>query len=1386
MCIRDRLEGGLLVWQRVQKSNPTNSYTLSFKQGLYAVETLLSKVTDCNILLQPSEFISIVTLCKLFNGAWKIKRKEGEHVLHENQHFIPYLEYTTSIYTIIQTIDKILENSRASINRELLLNAIRLLVSFLGHRSLSYTIVDDSQDIIKFEVHKDRVAFMNPVHTLFSFLIEKTELDLALNATTGCSDFLVISDFALRSVVLCAQIDVGFWVRNGMSVLHQSSYYKNNPELISYSRDIHLNQLAFLRESDDLPRVVYNTLDRWELLKWFNGDVGFESTIYEDKASPMVQQFIAFIYQVLTERQFFIKFSSAKEKKMYQIENAIMYNLCTEPLSYSKLLRSIPDYLTEDTSDLDFALKKVSVFVEPKGLSDSGVFKLRDELYSKVDPLKLLNMANEFETSANAIKAHLSKNKKDIARVVLQPQIVAPFDLDERAGDLGKFTRTDVFAKLVYKLLQVSIEREDGTFLYELLHLIHAILMDDELLNGKESLPAAYLSKPICNQLLIIANSSQAVFSEYIKGKADYLLENMILKRPAEVFDSLIASFGKQYVDDYKAKKQDEGVTLEEDEKARKKRLIKKRQQKLLAKFNNQQKKFMKENKSTFSANKATINDDDVHVNNEIPDECEEFTCSLCQDNTSTDLFVVPAYHDHTPIFRPGNIFNPDEFASEWNGFFNDNEKLTYHDDDTLESLQNDGNLGSRKVIVSCNHSIHHSCFKRYVQKKRFSTNAFICPLCQTFSNCVLPIRPTSKVDTGLTVDVLVNQEVSVDSLSKLFGAMSAADFKNVYSTFNLVNLHSHSYDRTARNTPGFENKDTAFILSVHWANTISMLEIASRLDPSSNSTFLQGREQKYKTLKYTLVSILLMCYGIGKPSASFDPYADSNTIWNENQIFQYIVKNCLFSSGSFRDTVSAALVHYSQQLLHKFFSGIYTKDIAKLYDTAQKYGGLLEAQDGEVIAALKMTRGSPMNDPETSLHVYDLAYTSLLKNIVPTLRRCLIVLKVFHDLLKDKEDDDFLVNGVNINEIVATSHLPEFVDNILKITSNYESLPQLLNTGCLKLEPSNDRYLQNIPFEYCGVVKLINLAKHLNTYVTNSKRIKLREEHSLHLPNSKNRLDFKICLTCGVKVHQRLDRHEMSKHLCNYCFKPFGVFLVPNTNEVCLYLLQPASTIFISAPYLNSHGEAGRNAMKRGDLTSLSLKRYEYLNKLWINNEIPGYISRVMGDEFRVNILSNGYIFTFNRNFRLRRAPTGDDDEDDDFDDDGESFGGHSSDEDERDIDMVDDRMADMGDGAFLNNVVNANAANPANEATTFNALENIRNVIANGFNGTEPQVPAQLLYFFPPEMRDLNALVDMEDDDEVLDTADDTQNAQGAQAAEQDQDQDQGQGEEQEQEHQ
>lgn len=1214
-----KVESGVLVWQRIQRSNPTKSYSISFKQGLYAIETILSKIDDARFILDPKTFVSIVTLCKLFNGVWKIKRKEGEHVLREDQNFIPYLEYTTSIYSIIRTLEKILEKYKATVDEDMISNAIYLLNTFLGHRTLSYRLVMGTHDIIKFKVSKQRVAFMNPVHTLFSFLFEKVPLKKAFEAIHDCRDFLIISDFSLRSVILCSQIDVGFWVRNGISVLHQSSFYKNNPELGSYSRCIHLNQLALLRENEDLSRVIYNMLDRWEILQWYSNEVEFDDTVYEDKIVQILQQFISFTYRLLTERQFFRKFNFPSEKQAYNIRRSIIYCLHVQPLSYSNLLKSVPSYLSESTSLFDNILQEVSIYIEPKGLEDSGTFRLKKELYNQIDPMQLLNMENDFEHSAIIIKSNIAINPENARRVILHPQIIPPKYLDEAAIDLGAFSRTNVFAKLIYKLLQVCLDKEESGYIYELLHLIHGIFKDDELVNGKSSLPECYISKPICNLLLAIVDSKSNIFSEHVINKSDYLLETMILKRPTEIFDSLVTCFGQEYVNNYKAKKLNQGVNFEESEKELKKRIIQERKQKIMTKFAKQQSKFLKGNKEDFEKTYESI---DIGSNKHT--QIDELTCSLCQDSTSPDSFVIPVYHENSPIFLSGDI-EPSAYCCKWDGFYNDDSPTVYKNN-IMSSLR-DAQNGATKVFVSCNHYIHYECFKRYIQKKRFSSNLFICPLCQTFSNCVLPIYPLDTLCDSGTVSLFgVSDKIGIER----FIGKSISTNTEVQMMFKEISKQNQNFDKKYCND---NISCVPYILSYHWANTIAMIEISSRIEKNPYRTLLIRKEQKLKTLKNVLNSIMWVYTCFDNTNYSGIPYMNATD--NKNPIngpFQYIVNATLFSNRPLNDIVYEALSVWVKHLIASFGDYFQKNSIRDMYDHLKSSGTLYQVDELHLSALKKNCDLKETTSALDDMKMYSVIYTMLIKNITPTLRRCVIMLKVM-DLLASR-NHEMVIDDVNVETGLDYVCLPLYFTQLIKLITKHTLLDIILNSETII---HTNTTLKHLGTENVGIIKLVNLAKHLNTYVTNSREIKLKDEYPQQMKNVDNRLDFKICLTCGIKVHTRKDNNELIRHMTKNCFATFGLFLIPNKGEICLILTNPRSHISSSAPYLNLHGESGRNAIQRGDLTTLNLTRYEHLNRLWLNNEIPGYISRIMGDEFRVSIISNGMVFNFNRNV-LRR----------------------------------------------------------------------------------------------------------------------------------------------------
>ena len=1375
-------ENGLLIWQRIQKINPTKSYNFVFKQTLYLIEILLGKITNYKVLLNGENFIAIVNFIKLLNGNWKLKRKEGEHVLHEDQHFIPYLEYTTYIYNITEVFNKVLlKDLSTAVKDPLLSNAIMILTDYLAnansinlnHKSVSG---ENSLEIIKFDVDKEKTSYMNPISTLYSILIDKVPVDTFISIINKMHlerKFINVSDVTLRTVILCSQIVSGYWIRNGMSVLHQISYYKNNPELDSYSRDIHLVQMAAMNSSQNyagtdsndntLSIFIYNMIDRWGLLDWFTGAVDIKNTIYHDKIFSMIQQFISFCYHMLTDRQFYLNFKSYEDRKMYFLEKAITYNLYPKPLSYSKLLKSIPDYLIQNNNNQDFdvALEEITIFEEPKGLSDNGVYKLNRELYSRIDPLNVFNMGNDFETSAVNIKSNILGKSKNTNNVILEPY----FADHATKINVGDFSKTNLFGTLIKKLLFVEIEHEDSTYLYELLHFIHAIFKDEKIMtNIPNAIPEVYIDATIIGYLIKISDEKfEKKFSEHIVSKAKYLIEQVILYDSKKFNECLVAEFGEEYVIRYTTKRNSSGSSSNdsENENAKKRRLAKKRQKKLLERFNTQQNKFMKENESEFNVSDGLGTQLDKKDNK--LETKDVYTCSLCQDNVDSDVFVIPAYHGHTPIFRSGDIFDIDEFVPPWNRFFNNFEKLTYTDNKTLESLNTNGSTNARKVFVSCNHSVHSNCFKRFILKKRFSVNSFICPLCQTYSNCVFPITNSSDEKFHASIESLLNEESSIKNISKLFSdtrddISSGTDDTDAMNSIVLFSIfHANSFDSELHKKLEYSKSNVSQILSVHWANTISMLEISSRLDQLPYVSFLSGREQKYKTLKNILSFIILVFRKFGKPDSEFKPYDAETGIWCENQLFQYIIYNFLFSKTSLKNIITTAISEYAKQLALEFMKGISSSETDVMFKTSCDIGDIFKVNNGFKLAINKLCDINSYPD-----EAYRLVYTSLLKNILPTLRRCLIILKVIHDTIKEVDDDPFILNNFIVEDLLDITDLPVYIERVIGILTNSDSLESLLR---IQSPVCEDALLRNLPYEYCGIIKMIDLAKCLNNYVTNSKQIKLREEHSNSTLNIDNRLDFKICLTCGVKVHMRSDHHEMSKHLQKYCFKPYGAFLIPNTNEVCLFLTNPPSSVYISAPYLNSHGETGKNAMRRGDLTTLNLKRYEYLNSLWINNEIPGYVSRVMGDDFRLNILTNGFLFAFNRQDRQRRRENDEsDDENDDGDEDDENPDSFYTDEElesdanDDNIRIVRERMMDFVDDAvFAATGGEGTEDNPAaNDVRRyFEAFENFRNTVVNGAAGEETTI----LDLLSPRLANENTdgIEDENESDDIRDGVDD-----------------------------
>ena len=99
-----------------------------------------------------------------------------------------------------------------------------------------------------------------------------------------------------------------------------------------------------------------------------------------------------------------------------------------------------------------------------------------------------------------------SKQKKRKSENLIVTPVIEKAGNDFVDENIGNFAKSLPFVKLIYKLMQVSIDTSDETYLPHLLHLVHAIMLDDEMIHGKEYLNKHFVDIPITDLLLTILN----------------------------------------------------------------------------------------------------------------------------------------------------------------------------------------------------------------------------------------------------------------------------------------------------------------------------------------------------------------------------------------------------------------------------------------------------------------------------------------------------------------------------------------------------------------------------------------------------------------------------------------------------------------------------------------------------------------------------------------------------------------------------------------------------------------------------------------------------------------------------------------------------------------
>ena len=233
--------------------------------------------------------------------------------------------------------------------------------------------------------------------------------------------------------------------------------------------------------------------------------------------------------------------------------------------------------------------------------------------------------------------------------------------------------------------------------------------------------------------------------------------------------------------------------------------------------------------------------------------------------------------------------------------------------------------------------------------------------------------------------------------------------------------------------------------------------------------------------------------------------------------------------------------------------------------------------------------------------HLTDLVvqklYFSIERLLLPLLRQMII----FEDILTSKNDE----TASKFKDLKHEIKSQEYPDSSRALTAalNIPSLATLITMVALDdvgfeskifeitLQAKIPKFMDSgiLTLEYPGIVHLIELPSDYYTCIIDNDE-----------GDDFNKI---ICLQCGKKIKSNHNFHHML-----YCASHTGIFFIPRANSlrICIHL---GHCIEIPAPYLTVHGEVKRS--RTGGTATLFKYRYEYLNKIWLNQGLYGFVTR-------------------------------------------------------------------------------------------------------------------------------------------------------------------------------
>ncbi|KAI0239314.1 E3 ubiquitin-protein ligase UBR2 [Lamellibrachia satsuma] len=582
---------------------------------------------------------------------------------------------------------------------------------------------------------------------------------------------------SLRTQVLISQTQAGMWRRNGYSLLNQIYFY-HNVRCCSemYDKDVTMLQTgAALIDSNEF--IIY-LLNKFSLLNWAKEDYDMPSK----DGSPddclrqvivLAEEFLNLLIIIIGERY---ECGVGEVDPEDTIKREIIHQLCIHPMAHSELTKSLPENPYHETG-IDHIVQQVAVFKKPVSSTGKGMYELKPECYTEYNPFFYHYTRAEQSKSEEMQRKRKKSLNEDQA---LPPPVPPPF----AAGyiPVTKLLHSDLLLYLLRILLKRTAAKRSRSWsetqFEKVLHLIGLALYEEQRMHNAGQhfgfIEKATTDNSNILEMLQKLNGHPNITHEPQKDLLTWVIQLFTKTRQSVCGTDAVEMLPVMpSVSDEKLEK----------ERKRKAELAAKRRLRIMAQISKMQKEFIRENSELFESTSCELKlaGSDMDISQSVA-QFDMFpiavgskrsissmtsvmleTCILCQEKQEIT-------HNERAMVLASFIHKSTVLSKSRGKVIEDPEQ---HD-----PLFTSADLPVGAHTATCGHIMHADCWQRFfdaiLAKERRRTlrfrhhvsydidkGEFLCPLCETLSNSVLPIIPhlgtLLKNNTEKEVDLSVN-----------------------------------------------------------------------------------------------------------------------------------------------------------------------------------------------------------------------------------------------------------------------------------------------------------------------------------------------------------------------------------------------------------------------------------------------------------------------------------------------------------------------------------------------------------------------------------------------------------------------------------------------------